>query len=247
MKNTIKVSKLIFTIVFVLLSINSCKDEADCQYITACGGDAAKPKVDLIVLIDTSSSMGGSANVISTEAQSAINNALNTCNSDLRVVYLGVDGTWSGTNFSQSHRNYIYGIHGTSVTLAADQPFVGYTAEQGANAIEDLSKYFDWRTNACKAIYYISDERLDSITSNNANDDAATASAIVGANANNVAVFATYLTYQNLNANVLQNYTDITSQTGGILNTANAINAGYYSNSDVFQKIICNACNGCAK
>lgn len=236
---------------FLLILTNvSCKDEKNCEYEeVACGGSATTPMVDLIVLIDTSGSMYTSASSVSTEATAALELAIQTCDSDLRVTYLGVDGVIAATNFTTSHRAYLTSLHGASVVLAADQNHVGYSSEQGANAIEDLSKYFDWRENACRSIFYISDEELDgsSPRADYLNEDAATADAISEAQDNNVAVFANYLTNQLLGPSILTNYTDLTSQTNGLLFTtgSNPLPANYYIDNDVFTEIVCNSCNGC--
>ena len=224
----------------------SCGDKEECANDT-CGGGGQKPKVDLVILIDTSGSMATSASIVSSEAASAISDALAICDSDLRVTYLGLEGTWSGTNFTQTSRSYLQTLHGSSVILAADRAPSGYKSEQGANGIEDLSKYFDWRPEACRAIFYISDEELDGSAPRGdyANENTEVASAITEAKSNNVAVFANFLTYQALGASILTNYTDLTTQTGGILFTTPTVNAGYYSNKKVFKDIVCNACNAC--
>ena len=227
----------------------SCADKEECANDTKgpCGGGGQKPKVDLVILIDTSGSMGTSASIVSSEAASGISDALKICDSDLRVTYLGLDGTWPSTNFIQNSTTYLTTLHGSGVILAANRPPVGYNAEQGANGIEDLSKYFDWRVGACRAIFYISDERLGSCCPGNPTsvEVAEVAAAITEAKSNNVAVFANYLTYQALGAIILTNYTDLTTQTGGTLFTTPAVTAGYYSSNKVFNDIVCNACNGC--
>ncbi|MBK9014997.1 MAG: hypothetical protein IPM82_13500 [Saprospiraceae bacterium] len=117
-----------------------------------CSGGGSTPKVDLIVLIDPSGSMSSFATDVSDAAKSAIDKAKDKCVSDLKVTYLGVDGATSGTIFTISHRDYITDLPG-AVPLAADVPPVGSLADQGANAIQDLSKYAEWRNGACRAIF----------------------------------------------------------------------------------------------
>jgi len=210
-----------------------------------CGDDSGNSKnqaTDLIILIDTSGSMRTSAKAVSDAVTEAIKAAEKNCEPDLRLIFLGVDGTWSGTKFTQSHRKYINGLHGTGVTLAADKDNVGLKSEQGANAIEDLSKFADWRKGACRAIFYISDEELDSISPRNdfANETAVTNAAIAAANANKVTIFAHHLTYQNLAPQIIQNYKDLCEDTGGKVYFSKAPDKKEYVR--LLTEIICNAC-----
>lgn len=214
------------------------------------GGVNAKPKVDLIVLIDTSGSMTSYATSVSDAAREAIDKVKSKCASDLKTTYLGVDGKWVGTVFTTSHRDYITGVQGAPVPLAADVPPVGSLQDQGANAVQDLSKYADWRKGACRAIFYISDEELDSVSprGNIAQEAAATLAAINEANQNNVTVFAHHLTYQHSNplgawANVIQNYTDLCTKTGGKAFFSNTADKAKYI--ELLEEVICNACGGC--
>lgn len=217
------------------------EEEEDC----GCGTNDDKKSIgaitDLIVLIDTSGSVSSSAKAISDVVSIAIKEAKASCEPDLEITFLGVDGTWSETVFTESHRNYIYGIHGT-VPLAADRPHVGLRSEQGANAIEDLSKYNKWREGACRAIFYISDEELDGVSPRNdfANETAETNAAITEANANNVTVFAHHLTYQNLAPAILDNYRDLTQKTGGEVYFSSAPSKEEYI--ELLKKVICNSC-----
>jgi len=205
-------------------------------------GNPVGQKTDLIILVDTSGSMGHSASLIDNAVKKAIASAKKTCEPDLRLIFLGVDGTTPGTVFSQSHRDYIYGIHGTGTVLQADLNHVGYKPEQGANAIEDLSKFADWRDGACRAIFYISDEELDSWSPRNdfANETAATNAAITEANANDVTIFAHYITDQNLDPLIKQNYEDLCYNTGGELYSSNTPSEKEYIK--LLTEVICNSC-----
>ena len=244
-----KMTKVTGMLLILLLAM-ACSD-SDCEYNVSdeCGGSATRPMVDLIVLIDTSGSMGNFAAQVSMEAQAGIDAALADCNSDLRVVYLGVDGTIGSASFTTSHRDYLNALPGAPFSLEADQTPSGFLGEQGANAVQDLSDFFDWRENACRSIFYISDEELDgsSPRGDTANEDLSTANAILAAQSNSVTVFSNYLTYQGLGASILQNYSDLTTQTGGLLfaTNSNPLPANYYVDNNVFGDIVCNACNGC--
>jgi hypothetical protein len=59
------------------------------------------PSVDLVIVIDTSHSMRDQAVSLSRAADAAIQAASARCPSDLRVTWLGLEGTWAGTNFSR--------------------------------------------------------------------------------------------------------------------------------------------------
>ncbi len=214
----------------------------------ACSGSSGSghaAKVDLIVLIDTSISMRSVAKLVSDAASDAIKQAGSTCETDLQVTYLGVDGTWLGTNFTTSHRTYLAGL--TTATLSTDNPVGQYDPEEGANAIEDLSKYAGWRKGACRAIFYISDEELDSFSplGDVANELAATNAAIAAANLNNVTVFAHHLTYQNRGASVIANYNSLCSSTGGSAFFSATPTAEEYVN--LLSKVICSACGSKCK
>ncbi|MEZ4934798.1 MAG: hypothetical protein R2788_22040 [Saprospiraceae bacterium] len=236
--------------------LEHCEEEHGEKCPCSSGGKSGSGMVDLIVLIDTSGSMSRIANAVDAAARDAIEKSKEKCETDLKVTYLGVDGTFSTTVFNKSHRKYITDIHGTGVVLAADTGHVGLKSEQGANAIQDLSKYAEWREGACRAIFYISDEELDSISPRGdlANEAAVTLSAINEANLNNVTVFAHHVTQQHPKppaplgawANVIQNYKDLCESTGGKAYFSDTANADQYV--ELLQEVICNACgSGCTK
>ncbi|SEQ59279.1 hypothetical protein [Neolewinella agarilytica] len=221
-----------------------------CDELTleVCGGNEGPPMVDLIILIDQSSSMGTIANTISNAAVTALDSAKMECPTDLVTHFLAVDGTWLGTVFNTSHRQFIYTAQGTTVPLASDVVPVGYTTELGAHAIEDLSNFAPWREGACRAIFYISDEELDGSDPQGdfANETAATKDAIASAIANEVTVFTNFIDVQNLGASIMQNYDDLTGQTGGfnlVTPTRSAVTSQLYI--DLMPQIVCNSCKAC--
>lgn len=244
-------------------------EEEDC----ACGGHggSGKPKVDLIVVIDTSSSMFwdsdgsggpnppvGPAAIVSAAATAAIEAALKKCPSDLRVTWLGVDtsrpgsGTmpadWAAeTLFTQTHEEYLIGIGYPGPFVHDNVPSVGSTAwphEQGADAIADLSGHFDWRPNACRSIFYISDTNLDALE-HSAEDDAATLNAITQANANNVTVFAHFVAPHQVYPLTdlpltIANYQNLCLSTGGTAQIGSVPSQGLYEK--LLIDAICNSC-----
>lgn len=196
---------------------------------------------DLIILIDTSEDMVPFAINLSGFIQKALVQAEDKCEKKVRPIFLGVDGTIPGTVFNQSHRNYIYGLHGNSVPLAADSGAVNSLSEQGSNAIEDLSQYADWRKGACRAIFYISNEELDGNPQGDyPNETASTNSAIASANSQSVTVFAHHITQQNLPTQIIQNYNALCNQTGGQAFFSNSFSQAHYF--EYLINIICNSC-----
>ncbi|MGI8499555.1 MAG: hypothetical protein ACR2LR_00215 [Hassallia sp.] len=123
------------------------------------------PPVDLVIVIDTSPSMKDEAQALSDAAKGAIAQAKSSCPSDLRVAWLGIEGTWKGTNFDQSIRAYLTQkckvseskLRGRKKGQVADAG----AQEDAARAIEDISDYFDWREGAARAIFYLGDEALE--------------------------------------------------------------------------------------
>ncbi len=225
--------------------LDTCKGEKACS---CSGGDTSDGgKVDLIVLIDTSGSMGGAASSVSAAAAKAVELAKERCPGDLKVAYMGVEGTWAGTNFITNHLSYLQSINAPSTIYAANTNYVGYSAEQGANAIQDLSQYYNWREGACRAIFYISDEELDSISplGDFANETAATNAAIAAANAQQVTVFAHHLNYQGRAPQIIQNYKDLCANTGGTYYESATPNADEYVK--MLAEIICKACGSKCK
>lgn len=244
-----------------LISFMACTECPE-VLVSECGGGSSRPLVDLIILMDQSGSMGDAAAAISKAAEAGVASALDDCDSDLRAVYLGVDGVeFSGTLFTESHRVYINSIVTPNPPLAVDRVPLSFVTEQGANAIEDLSNYFDWRPNACRAIFYISDEELDGCCSQSGptaqvgippditeltNETNETNMAIAAATANEVAVFTHYINKGNLAPEVLALYQMLSEQTSGIYTTSSEaeVNSEFYV--ELFPEILCNSCNACS-
>jgi uncharacterized protein (DUF697 family) len=123
------------------------------------------PLVDLVIVIDTSTSMSDEARALSEAAQAAIEAARSSCPSDLRVTWLGIEGTWKGTNFNQTVRDYLVQeakapeaeLRGRKRGAVAG----GGAQEDAARIIEDISTHFDWRPGTARAIFYLGDEVLE--------------------------------------------------------------------------------------
>jgi hypothetical protein len=220
--------------------LQHCDGSESCH----CGSDGGKGMVDFIVLISTNKSMSQYAAIASEAVGKALTIMREKCPSDMRVAMMGVEGTWLSTNFTTNHLTYLKALD-NSHPFAADATPVGNRREQGANAIEDLSKYYDWRAGACRAIFYISDDELDGNVpvGDFANETAATNAAIAAANAHNVTVFADYETHLNRAPQITQNYQSLCNSTGGLLYlTANPSYDSYIRN---LSEAMCKACGSC--
>ena len=123
------------------------------------------PSVDLVIIIDTSPSMKDEAQALSKAAQAAINTTKSNCPSDLKVTWLGIEGTWKGTQFKRTVRAYL-----TEECNKSESNFRSRkrgelksagAQEDGARAIADIIDYFNWRKDAAKAIFYLGDEALE--------------------------------------------------------------------------------------
>ncbi|MFC6100011.1 LecA/PA-IL family lectin [Olivibacter domesticus] len=121
-------------------------------------------KVDLVIVIDTSGSMKSTAEAISKAIASAVDEAKSSCPSDLRVDYLGIEGTFENTKFDETIRNYLTkkGVNAASLKSRVRKSLPGAGAnEDGARAVEDVSEHYDWREGAERAIFLLQDESLD--------------------------------------------------------------------------------------
>lgn len=121
-------------------------------------------KVDLIIVIDTSVSMKDEATSLSEALSAAMEQARTACPSDLRVEFLGIEGTFSGTKFTRTVRSYL-----SKLGVAADRlkgrkagslPG-GAPQEDVARAVEDLAQHFDWRDGSERNLLVLGDESLE--------------------------------------------------------------------------------------
>lgn len=213
-------------------TLSHCEESRnDCSCGRPSTGPVSTKVVDLVVLLDSSGSMGSAGLAIATAAKDAVAAAAKECPSDLRVVWLVVDSTKSGadpvgylgditsllvgTPFTQSHQQYLVSIGSTGPFKQDEvQPpgDVTYPGEEGADSIADLCNFFDWRKSACKAIFYVSDTKLDGYS---AFDAAAAANAKAAALANGVVLFAHHIGPATPLTLEMQNYLDMCTPTGG--------------------------------
>ena len=217
--------------------LENCEEHSDnCK----CDDVQNSPFLDLVIIADYSGSMTSKVSAIS----DAINEAVCRlkCPTDAEITLLGVGQSIPAHGFYQSVRDYLIGIGCQSDDLVAD---AGHQ-EEGADSITDLSHCFNWRENACRAIFYASDEPLDRGATQSPQDTAATLLAIDTANSNNVTVSLHLVegSFDN-NPDTYSNYENLSLQTGGIFIHGGQGDKEQYV--DAFNQIICNACGCCKK
>lgn len=124
--------------------------------------------LDLVVIIDTSGSMSDESEDLSKQIDAAIEKASTNCPSQLRATFLGIQGTWDGTKFDQSASDYLIAHGAHEGSLQARKPFKEADGRDHAGnkedlcrAVIDVSKYFDWRDNARRAIFVLGDEGME--------------------------------------------------------------------------------------
>ena len=212
--------------------------------------------VDLVILIDTSSSMGDEALELSDAAGVAVEAAQQSCPSDLRVCWFGIEWVWENTRFTQSYRDYLQGQISSnkedctySGTPVADSDIRGYIAdrEDGAAAIMDIAEHFDWRSGASRAVFYLGDEALERGGPQDASDYAAADAAIAVAQERGVTVFTYFGTpnYPDSAAETSAEYRRVAAETGGQFFNAPANNLGGFQ--AILEQIICTAgSNACS-
>lgn len=199
--------------------------------------------VDLVIVIDTSPSMRDEAEALSKAAEAAITSASSNCPCDLRVTWFGIEGTWKGTNFNRTIRDYLIkecqvsdsDIRGRKRGELADAG----AQEDAARAIEDISNHFNWRSGATRAIFYLGDEALEGGGDKTEEKDIIAANkAIQTAKQGGVTIHTYFGTSKSKFRDTIQTeYTRLATETGGQAFTdRDAIN-GF---AEVLTKIICN-------
>lgn len=124
--------------------------------------------LDLVVVIDTSGSMSDEAGDLSKQIDATIEAASAKCPSHLRATFLGIEGTWPNTKFDQSASEYLIKRGVSERDLQARVPFKEADGRDHAGnkedlcrAVIDISKHFDWRDDARRAIFVLGDEGMD--------------------------------------------------------------------------------------
>lgn len=199
------------------------------------------PLVDLVVVIDSSTSMKPDATALSNSVSAAIEAARTKCPSDLKVSYLGIEGRFSDSLFRTTVREHLttLGVAETDIrgrkrgTVAS-----GGAQEDVARAIEDVADHNDWRAGARKAVFVLGDEGVEGGDPADQADVEAATTAIGVANAADVRVH-TYLAKGDAKY-MPQNkaeYARIASETGGEAYTyEDTLDAGFQA---MLESVIC--------
>lgn len=209
----------------------------------------AIPLVDLVIAIDSSSSMRDEAVGLSEIAEVAIEATKTTCPSDLRVTWLGVEGRWNNTQFDRTIRDYL-----TRECQVDEAELLGRkrgtvagggAQEDGARAIEDLATHFNWRPGTTRAIFYLSDEGLEGGGSEvNQEDIEAANRAIETAKSAHTTVCTYFGTSRSSHKEELQQeFARVAHETGGEAFTAEDSTDGF---TQILEKIICTTRNKAA-
>lgn len=200
-------------------------------------------QVDLVIIIDTSPSMKDQAVALSEATQSAIEAVKTSCPSDLNVSWFGIEGIWEKTHFTRTVRDYLTKeckvpeskLRGRKKGTVASSG----AQEDGARAIEDVCEYFNWRSGAIRAIFYLGDEALDGGGEEvNQGDIAATNLAIQKAKDKAVIVHTYFGTSASKNKQAIQNeYTRLAQETRGQAFTQqDVVSKGF---ATVLKQVIC--------
>lgn len=120
---------------------------------------------DLVIIIDTSPGMRDEAVALSAAADAAIQHTLADRPLDLRVVWLGLEGSWQQTRFQQTVRDYLMTqcqVPENALRSRKRGRLSGGSAQaDGARAMEDLCRHFPWRAGARRALFYLANSGLD--------------------------------------------------------------------------------------
>ncbi|MBD2520691.1 hypothetical protein H6G93_38295 [Nostoc sp. FACHB-973] len=204
----------------------------------------ARDPVDLVVVIDTSPSMKDEAWNLSNAAAAAITTASSSCPCDLRVIWLGIEGTWKGTNFNRTVRDYLLTECQISkgdlrARKRGQLPDAG-AQEDAARTVEDISTHFDWRLGATRSIFYLGDEALEAGGDRTEEKDVIAANkAIAKAQQAEVKVHTYFgTTKSKFKDSLQQEYARLAKETGGQAFTDRDSIGGF---TEVLQTVICNS------
>ncbi len=213
-----------------------------------CGaGIEPSTMVDLVVIMDTSDSMADEPDPSAAE-RTARQTVAHKCPCDLRIVWLGLEGVWAGTKFTRSIREYLYGLgvpdDDIEGSLRDTLPNQG-AQEEGAAAIIDVSRHFDWRPDATRAIFFLGDEGLQGGNPQDEADIAAANRAIEIALSHAVSVSTytgTALDAEHPDPDIQAEYARIAAKTKGLSYAAPIEHAGGFEK--VLPEIVCAATGG---
>ncbi len=126
--------------------------------------EEAVPLVDLVVVIDSSTSMKPDATALSNAVSAAIDAAKTKCPSDLKVSYLGIEGKFSDSLFRTTVREHLTKLgvkEGDMRGRKRGTVVSGGAQEDCGRAIEDVVNHNDWRAGAKRSIFLLGDEAME--------------------------------------------------------------------------------------
>ncbi len=203
------------------------------------------PAIDLVIVIDTSDSMDDDAAGLSKAAEKAIESTRTSCPSDLRVVWLGIEGTWKNTKFDRTVRKYLTKQCNVSESDIKGRKWDEYDSitgqqarEDGAPTMEDIANHFDWRDGAQRAMFYLSDEPLKGGGKTVDQEDIDAANQAIETANKEVMVIHTYLAEKEdtFTTELIKEYARVAQKTQGYAFTAKDSFKGF---ADVLKKIVC--------
>jgi len=201
------------------------------------------PLVDLVIVIDSSTSMKPDATSLSNSVSAAIEAAKSKCPSDLKVTYLGIEGKFSDSLFRTTIREHLTKLGVAESAMRGRKRGTvtsGGAQEDGGRAIEDVVTHNDWRPNAKRAILFLGDEGMEGGDTVDADDTAAANKAIGVAKGGDVRVH-TYLAKSGADEKTRQanqaEFARVAAETGGKAFTADdTIQDGFQS---LLEEVIC--------
>lgn len=233
------------SIIFISLTLFACGDCTQPEVIL-CGGSDSRPQVDLVVIMDQSGSMRNEAEAVSGAAESAIMNAIEECNTDLRVEFLAVGSvSFPTTVFQTTVLDYLEEVDSVGVNMGIVEGIFDLShQEDGASSMTALSRHYDWRNRACRSIFYISDEPVHKGEGVAETTETAAANlAIESAIANEVALFTNAIDEGNIGAFQMSTYNTIADETKGRNFISQNVTSETYL--ELMPEVICNSCNAC--
>ena len=186
--------------------------------------------------------MKDQAEGLSQIAEAAIEAAKSSCPTDLRVAWFGIEGTWKGTRFDRTIRDYLIIQCNVPVSDIRSRKR-GEVADAGAQedaarVIEDISDHFNWRPGVARAIFYLGDEALEGGGDRTDQEDIEAANlAIQKAKKAGVTVHTYFGTSKSkYREGIEKEYARVASETGGEAFTDKDSLSGFTA---VLEKVIC--------
>jgi hypothetical protein len=203
--------------------------------------DEPVPLVDLVIVMDSSTSMKPDATSLSNSITAAIDAAKTKCPSDLKVTYLGIEGKFSDSLFRTTIREHLTKLgvaEGDMRGRKRGTVASGGAQEDVGRAIEDVVNHNDWRAGAKKSIFALGDEAFDGGDPFESADVDAANTAIAVANAADTKVHTYYAKGDaKFEAQNTAEFARVASETGGQAYTYKDTLGGGFQ--EMLESVIC--------